>query len=463
MHFRCVKRVVATLGFGQAGLPLAFPVNAELPSPVEFVTVRKAAQPVPADAQAVILRALDEPVGGPRCSIEAAAAAARAKTAVIVICDITRPVPNSLFLRIMIERLAACGVSAEHITVLVATGLHRPNLGAELAELIGDPWVLESSGVRVVNNMARDDDAFVDLGATPTHQVPVKINRLFVEADVKICTGLIEPHFMAGYSGGRKVIAPGVAHHSLIRTFHSARFMEHPSATVCNLVNNPLHQTQLEIVSMIQRLSPDVPILALNTVLDEHRRLVFCTFGEILLSHARAVTRVRACAEIVVPRRFQTVITSAGGAPLDRSFYQTVKGMITCLDILQPGGTLIVCSACDTLGSAEFVDAQRRLIALGPRAFVESLTSKALADIDEWQTEELVRGMVAGRIVLFAPHLSDVEHACTGVERASDPVAAVLSSALRAVGGGGGGGGGCVHVAVIPEGPYVVPFCRPGQ
>lgn len=132
---------------------------------------------------------------------------------------------------------------------MIATGLHRPNVGEELEEVIGDPWVTEN--IRILNHDARDESSIVHLGKTPTHQVPLGLNRHFVEADLKLVTGLVEPHFMAGYSGGRKVIAPGIAHHETIRTFHSARFMESPYAASCNLDNNPLHESQLEIVQML--------------------------------------------------------------------------------------------------------------------------------------------------------------------------------------------------------------------
>src|SRR3712207_2216839 len=139
---------------------------------------------------------------------------------------------------------------------------------------------------------------------------------------------------MAGWSGGRKVVAPGVAGHETIRTFHSARFMEDPLAVQCNLVGNPLHEEQLQIVRMIG------DIYALNTVIDEDRDLVCVTFGEIIESHLRAVEFVTAATAIPVPRRFKTVVTSSAGYPLDKTYYQTIKGMVTPLDILAPGGTL---------------------------------------------------------------------------------------------------------------------------
>ena len=195
----------------------------------------------------------------------------------------------------------------EGITVLVATGLHRPNEGAELAELVGDPWVLET--VTVANHFAEIDDDHVLLGKTSTRGTVVRIDRRFVEADLRIVTGLVEPHFMAGWSGGRKVIAPGVAHAETITTFHNAAFMGHPRAANCVLDGNPLHEEQLEIVKMLGGA------FALNTVIDEARRLAFANFGEIVESHLEAVGFVRQYAEVKVGRRFKTVVTSGRGLP----------------------------------------------------------------------------------------------------------------------------------------------------
>ena len=388
----------------------------------------------------MIDQALANPVGSP----DLGELARGASSACILICDITRPVPNSTFLQKMIRTLMAAGISSDAITVLVATGLHRPNEGAELAELVGDPWVLDT--VEVVNHFARDDDDHVDLGVTKTRKTPVRLDRRFMDADLKIATGLVEPHFMAGYSGGRKVVAPGIAHHETIRTFHSARFMEDPFAIQCNLDRNPLHEEQLEIVRMVG------DIYALNTVLDEHRNLVYANFGEIIESHLSAVDFTRAYTEVPVGRRFRTVVTSSAGYPLDQTYYQTVKGMVTPLDILEPGGTLIVASQCgEGIGSPEFRAAQERLVALGPDAFLDTLVEKRLADIDEWQTEMQLKPMRVGSIVLYAGGLSDEDHAVTGVERTGDLTRAISDSIARH---------GDPSIAVIPEGPYIVPFAR---
>ena len=273
--------------------------------------------------------------------------------------------------------------------MLVATGLHRPNEGDELAELVGDPWVLANVRGRSTTSPATRRPMSIS-ASRATRGTPVKLDRRFVEADLRIATGLVEPHFMAGWSGGRKVVAPGVAHHETIRTFHSARFMEDPLAVQCNLVGNPLHEEQLEIVRMVG------DIYALNTVIDEERDLVYVTFGEIIESHLAAVDFVTHATRIPVPRRFKTVVTSSAGYPLDKTYYQTVKGMVTPLDILEPGGTLIIASECsEGFGSPEFREAQERLVDLGAERFLATLTAKSLADIDEWQTEMQLKPMRA--------------------------------------------------------------------
>jgi nickel-dependent lactate racemase len=413
----------------------------DLPDELEVRVIRKPPMPLLADPDAAVAEALARPVQAPPL----AQLARGARSACILICDITRPVPNGLFLPTLIRQLLDAGLPASGITVLVATGLHRPNEGAELAELVGSPWVLDT--VAVVNHVARDDAAHVDLGTTARHGVPVKLDRRLVEADLRIATGLVEPHFMAGYSGGRKVIAPGVAHRDTITTFHSARFMEHPAAANGVLDGNPLHETQLEIVEMLGGA------LALNTVIDEERRLSFVNFGEIRTSHLAAVEHIRGFAEVPVNQTFQTVVTSAAGYPLDKTYYQTVKGMVAPMAIMAAGADLIIASACsEGMGSAEFVAAQRRLVAGGPERFLEEIGARRFAEIDEWQTEMQLKPMRLGTIRLYSDGLGPAERPLTGVEVIPSVAAAVAASVART---------GDPRVAVIPEGPYVVPVHRP--
>ncbi|QEG00518.1 hypothetical protein Mal15_45880 [Stieleria maiorica] len=425
-----------SLLYGRSGIRVALPDDAEV------TLIGKPEMPRLADPVAAVRQALGHsPTSGTPAGLQQIAQGA--SSACIAICDITRPVPNHLFLRPMIETLASAGVPLEQITVLVATGLHRPNLGDELAELIGDRWVLEN--VSVVNHEALCDEDHVDLGETTTRQTPIKIDRRFVQADVRIATGLVEPHFMAGYSGGRKVIAPGLAHADTIRTFHNHQFMSNPAATNCNLHRNPLHEEQLEIVERIGGA------YALNTVIDEHRNLSMVNFGEITASHQEAVSFIERYCRVAVPRRFPTVITSAAGYPLDKTYYQTVKGMVGAIEILQRGGNLIIASQCsEGLGSGDYAAAQAVLTRLGPEGFLQSIRDKPFADIDEWQTQMQTKATRQGNVYLYSA-LPPESKALTGV-RISDDLEATIRASIDA--------SECKRVAVIPEGPYVIPFVQ---
>lgn len=402
--------------------------------------LHKPAMPVLADPSGAVGEALDAPIKAPGLR-EAAAAS---KSACILICDITRPVPNGDILPVVLRTLLASGMPAEAITVLVATGLHRPNEGEELLELVGDRWVLDA--VQVANHFARRDEDHVEVGTTRRGNV-IKLDRRFIEADLRLAIGLVEPHFMAGYSGGRKIIAPGVAHADTITTFHSARYMEDPNAANCVLQDNPLHEDQLEVVRMIGGA------YAINTVLDDERRMSFVNYGEIVESHLQAVAFTRAYTELPVSERYPTIVTSSAGYPLDKTYYQTVKGMVGPLDILEPRGHLIVVSACsEGMGSSEYVDAQRRLIALGPDRFLDSLLDKQHADIDEWQTEKQLAPMRAGTVSLYTTGLNQEERALTGVAMIDSVEEAIARSVAEA---------GDPRVAFVPEGPYVVPQYTP--
>ncbi len=422
--------------FGRQGLPL------HLPDELAVTVVRKPPMPLLDDPRAAVRQALREPVDAPPL----AELASGRRNACILVCDVTRPVPNHLFLRPVIETLHEAGMANEDIVVLVATGLHRPNEGEELAAVIGDPWVFANA--RVENHFARDESAHVDLGFTPRRNTPVSLDRRFVAADLRIATGLVEPHFMAGYSGGRKVVAPGVAGERTIRTFHNARFMEHSAATSCNLDGNPLHEEQLEIVRMVG------DVYAVNTVIDDERRPALVNFGTVETSHLAAVEFVHGYCRVELPRRFRTVVTTSAGYPLDQTYYQTVKGMVTPLGIVHAGATLIVASDCgEGIGSEAFRASQRRLIESGADDFLAAIAAKALADTDEWQSEMQVKSQRRARVLLHSS-LGLAERTLTGVEHI-DCVATAVQESVAASGDDA--------VAVIPEGPYVVPVVDAAQ
>ena len=408
----------------------------DLPDDISIYEVNKHPMPLIEDVDSAIRQSFQEPYGSPPLP-----EVARGKRdACILICDITRPVPNGDILPPLIDTLIESGIPKDNILVLVATGLHRPNEGEELRELVGSDEIFNN--FRIENHFARDKEAHIDLGTT-SQGIPIGIDRRFYEAELRIATGLVEPHFMAGYSGGRKVVAPGVAYQDTILKFHTAHILEHEKAVSCVMDGNPLHEAQIEIIRKIG------DIYAVNVAIDDKRRLGTVTFGAIEPSHLAAVTFMQRYAEVDITRTFNTIVTSAGGYPLDKTYYQTVKGMVGPMDILKPGGTIIIASECsEGMGSPEFVAAQKMLCEHGSSTFMEILDSRERALIDEWQTEMLLKPLRVGTIKFYTENLSEDELQDTFVEHITSVEQAINDSIA-------------LHddreIAVIPEGPYVVP------
>jgi lactate racemase len=417
--------------YGRSGLAV------DLPDSLRLHVIRKHPMPLIEDPAQEIRRVLENPVGCP--SLRDLARGKR--NACILMCDVTRPVPNGLLLPPLIETLVRAGLPREKILILVATGLHRPNEGEELREVVGNDEIFRT--LRIENHFARDREAHVDLGRT-SGGIPIMVDRRFAEADLRIVTGLVEPHFMAGYSGGRKVISPGVAYMDTILMFHTARILEHCNAANCVIEGNPLHNEQMEIVRAVG------DVVSLNVVIDESRRIGFVSFGEVEASHLRAVAFMRKYAEVRIGRRFRTIVTTSAGYPLDKTYYQTVKGMVGVMDILQPGGTIVIASECsEGMGSPEFVEAQRLLCEVGPERFMTLLQGRDKALIDEWEAEMLLKPLRVGKIRFYTTGLTETDLKITFVQTASSVEEAVMASVREH---------GDPEVAVVPEGPYVIPL-----
>lgn len=398
--------------------------------------IRKPVMPIINDIENTIDDIFENPVNAEKID----EISKNSKTVCILVCDITRPVPNKLFLYKMIKKFINAGISAKNISIIIATGLHRPATNHEISDIIGSNWVKKN--IKISNHFARDDKNHRKIGTTTQGNI-IKLDKRFLDSDIKIVTGLVEPHFMAGYSGGRKVIAPGIAHADTITTFHSARYMENPNATSCNLKNNPLHQDQLEIVKMIGN------VYAVNCVIDEDRNLSFINFGEIISSHMKAINYISSYAKVKCNNKYDTIVTSAAGAPLDGNFYQTVKGMVTPLEVLKKGGDLIIIAECsEGLGSKEFVESQKILLEIGPDNFLQNILKKDFAAIDEWQTEMEIKSLKKGNIYLYSEGLSDEEKKYTGVNITNNLQMTINESIKRHNNN---------NIAIIPEGPYVIP------
>ena len=424
-----------TLLYGKNGITI------DLPDEINATEINKHPMPLLADVESAIYQSFLKPLNSPSLS----ELADGKETVCILICDITRPVPHGKILPPLVDQLLKAGIQKENILILVATGLHRPNEGEELRELIDNDYIF--SNFRIENHFARDRQSHVDLGHT-SQGIPIGIDCRFYEADLRLVTGLVEPHFMAGYSGGRKVVAPGVAYMDTILNFHAAHILEHEKSANCIMEGNPLHEAQMEIIKKVG------PIFGLNVVIDDKRRIGQVTFGDIEASHLAAVNFMKDYAEVSVKQKFKTIVTSAGGYPLDKTFYQTIKGMVGAMDILEPGGTIIIASECsEGMGSPEFVAAQKLLCQNGHQKFMEMLWERKKARIDEWQTEMLLKPLRQGKIYLYSNNLTDEELGQTYVGAVSSIEKGIRESLQKH---------GNKEIAVIPEGPYVVPRYQAG-
>jgi len=398
--------------------------------------IRKPKMPIIKDTNKKVSNAFENPISSQSLS----KLAKKANSACILVCDITRPVPNEIFIENLVKILLENKIRKENIIILIATGLHRPSTENEIKKIIHSKYVLEN--ITIVNHNAKNNEEHEYIGTTSRGN-KISLDKRFLKADLKIATGLVEPHFMAGYSGGRKVIAPGIAHEKTIRTFHSARYMEDSRSRNCNLINNPLHEDQLEIIEMIGGA------YAINCVIDEDRNISYINFGEIIESHYNAVKFIDSYAKVKTKKKFDTVITSSAGAPLDSTFYQTVKGMVAPLEILNEGGDLLILSECkEGIGSKDFMLSQNRLNKIGKNKFLSEILNKDYADIDEWQTEKEIYALNKANIYLYSTKLSKKDESYTAVKIIDDPISIIEKSIKKHKN---------KNIAIIPEGPYVVP------
>lgn len=432
-----------TLDYGKTGLPVTLPAERLIAPPL---TIRNAA-PL-ADPAAAIAEAMRSPIGAAPLS----ELAKGKRTACIVICDITRPVPNVLILPPMCRILEDAGVPHDGITILIATGLHRPNEGDELVELVG-PDI--AATYRCVNHHGKAAEEHDYLGVS-SHGVPIWIDHRYTRAELKITTGLIEPHLMAGYSGGRKLICPGIAGLETVSAWHSPRFLEHPKADCGVVQGNPVHAENTEIA-----LKAGCDFI-LNVCIDGKRRVTWVGAGDMIKAWEAGVEFCQATVRAAVPEPCDVVVTSCAGYPLDTTWYQAVKGLTGVLGIVKPGGTIVLAaSLTEGLGSHEFQASLTDYIARGefragrpagaPAADGEPVPGAAdHCEMDEWQLVMLKKVLRHCRVkVVSGAPFADVLRRC-GIETAETVEAAVAAS-LAEYGPG-------AKLAVVPKGPYVLPY-----
>ena len=363
----------------------------------------------------------------------------RGQTVAIAVCDGTRPQPREVVVPAVLAELEGI-VRLEDVVVLVATGTHRGNTADELRAMLGDEVV---RSVAVVNHDARDDASLVWMGRFGA-DVPVWLNRTWVEADVRIVTGFTEPHFFAGFSGGPKLVAPGLAGLETTLVLHDAARIGHPNARWGITEGNPIHDDVRAIAAGCGGID-----FGVDVVLTGDKRIARSFAGEVFAMHRAACAVSKAAAMRAVPRRFPVVLTSNAGFPLDQNLYQSVKGMSAAAQVVEPGGTIVCAAECRD-GFPDHGSFRAELTAAdSPRALLEAIAARSATVPDQWQIQIQAGIQARSRVVMHTSFLSDDELRAAHLEQTHDVEATIADALARS---------SEPAVCVLPYGPLTVPY-----
>lgn len=417
-----------SLAYGQGHLTIPFPDG-------RTTVIEPTPRPGLPDERAAVEQALITPIGCPPLE----AMLRPGMKICILFTDITRATPNDRLIPWLLQHLEARGVAPEQITLLNQLGTHRPNTPEELERML-TPGVVQK--YRVINHEPENHDACIELGNTRTG-TPAWINRWCVEADLRIVTGFIEPHFFAGFSGGPKGIMPGVAHLETVMSNHGAHNIGDPRATFGVCEGNPLWE---ELRDIALRAGPS---FLLNVTLNEQRFITGVFAGDLIEAHRQGREFVRASAMQKVEQSFDVVVTTNSGYPLDMNLYQGVKGMSAGARILKTGGTLILAAECreGVPGNSPLDRLLRE--ADSPEEILALLATPGFVRPEQWQAQ--IQALIQRRArVMVHSSIPDDTLAAAHLEPCGDIAATVLQELERH--------GPEARVAVLPQGPLTIPY-----
>ena len=407
----------------------------EIPTKNVKVLTKKDVIPLQ-DTEAAIAKALAEPIGTPPLF----EIAKDKENCCILVSDTTRPVPNGVILPSMIDTLRQAGIPSNKITILIATGSHDAVPENLLEELLGRR-VLQS-GVKIISHDAYNPSELVDMGLA-AHNCPAIVNKIYANADLKICTGLIEPHFMAGYSGGRKSICPGIVGIETLKVFHGVEAMGHPLSKSCSLKGNPVH----EIAESVAKIAGCD--FMLNVTLNDKREITGVFAGDIFEAHYAGCDFVEKNSVVEISEPADMVITSNGGYPLDQNYYQTVKGLVEASEILKPDGVIVMASKCEYgLGKNDFKELLEELRGKSIEQFLKDHNTSQTFKSDQWEVQKLTQVLEKTKNIFLLSDLKDEEYPLTFAKKI-ETLEKGVQKAKQIVGNN-------ANMVVIPEGPYVV-------
>ena len=411
------------LAYGREGLEVELPDERTTVIEPTFV-------PGLPDAKGAILTALRNPIG----TLPLRRIVEPTQSVAISVCDITRPMPSKTLLPLLLGELRH--VPPENITILIATGTHRTNTEEELAEMLGKEVV---DKYRVVNHDGFDDDSLEEIGSTDSG-IQVLLNRRWVESDIRITTGFVEPHFFAGFSGGPKMVAPGLAGFPTIMRLHDAAMIGHPNARFAITVGNPIHDAIREIARMSGvDFSVDVTI-------NRDKRITSVYAGELFAVHKAACAVAQRLAMQPVPAPFDLVLTTNSGYPLDQNLYQAVKGMSAAAQVVCDGGRIICAAECSE-GVPEHGQYRDILASCGsPAEVLEMIQQTEYERHDQWQAQVQAQIQMKADVYLKSSYLTEqqvTDAHLTPVGRIEDTIEDCGPDA---------------SICVLPEGPQTIPY-----
>jgi len=405
--------------------------------PAEALVIEPRYVPGVLHERAALVAALRDPIG----SAELRALVRPGQRVAIVHTDITRATPNDRILPPILAELEAGGIKPADILLLNALGTHRAQSEDELRAMLG-PAIVDK--YRCVQHDAQDDANLVHVGRTRFGH-DIRINRHYLEADVRILTGFIEPHFFAGFSGGPKGVLPAIAGAESVLDNHAATMIGHPNATWGRTQGNPIWEEMLEAAKMA------APTFLVNVAMNRDRQITGVFAGELLAAHRGGCAFVKESAMVPVAEPVDVVITSNAGFPLDLNLYQTVKGMSAAAQIVRPGGSIIIASRCWD-GIPDHGEYGRLLReAKSPAEILDRIESPGFGCMDQWQVQIQARIQLKADVYVHADGLSDKQisdclfRPCHRVE---DTLAELC----------GASGGSTPTVCVLPEGPLTIPY-----
>ena len=419
--------MIVNLAYGRTGLPVEFPDD-------RTTVIEPTWLDGLPDQAGAVRQAIEQPIG----SASLRERVRPDQTVAISVCDVTRPMPSATVLPVVLEALSH--VPADRIAIMIASGTHRATTRDELVEMLGADIV---DGNRIVVHDAFDEAQLVSLGDVDGG-IPVWLNRTWVEADVRITTGFVEPHFFAGFSGGPKMVAPGLAGFRTIMRLHDAEMIRSPQARWGVIEGNPIHDGVRAIAA---RSGVDFSI---DVAINRDRQITHVAAGELFAVHRAVREVVRRNAMQAFARPFDVVVTTNSGYPLDQNLYQTVKGMSAAAQVVKPDGVIVCASACADgyPDHGEYLDILTRRDS--PDGLLQMINATGHNRHDQWEVQVQAQIQQRADVLLKTDGLSAEQVRAAHLTPIDDVGAATRDALSRS--------GPDARVCVLPEGPQTIPY-----